>query len=344
MANKTFRTQGKALEVVFNDHHDGDAILAHYRTLTYGLYKGFVKWHKEGKPHTHVGLILRDKPDISDVYSYFTVNIDGVELKPNLVKRLGKGNGKPLNKLSKYVSYLTDGHDNGTYKDTWNYKYDHEVDICSTVVGRALCCMARGDTYEDMFKAASWDERGELAAAKKKILSAWRECERVLEPPKPVELRPWQQECLDKVKEQGDRKLLWVYDPKGNSGKTKLCKEMALHHDTAVFGNAGKKDLAYAYDGQPIVAFNLTRTTEGRVNYESMESLKDGLMFSAKYESETKVYQNPPKMLVMSNTLPDTTAMSIDRWDMYQLEEGRLSKLPSPSPQEDSPFIFLEDL
>ena len=103
-----------------------------------------------------------------------------------------------------------------------------------------------------------------------------------------------------------------------------------------MFGNAGMKDIAYAYDGQDTVAFNLTRCTEGRVNYTAMEALKDGLLFSAKYESEPKVYPTPPAMVVMSNTLPDYSSMSLDRWRVLSLRGGALTELPSPPPSGDT--------
>lgn len=348
-SEKKFRTQAKALEVVYKGHISGTNILSQIRGFTYGLYKGFVKWHTgvtdddEGSedsenlegPHTHVGLILREKPDLKDAYNYFTLKVEGSEgIRPTLVSPLGKGNAKPLKKLSNYVAYLCDGHDNGTYDDTWNYKYDHELVSCKSVVAKALCLMSRGATFEEMYKSGSWDLRADLAANKKKILSAWRETKRILYKSEPCKLRPWQAECIHKLDKQNDREVMWIVDPDGNHGKTFLCKEMALHHDAAVFGNAGKKDLAFAYDDQPIVAFNLTRTTTERVNYEAMEALKDGLLFSAKYESETKVF-TPPKMVVMSNNYPNYDSMSLDRWCVYELKGGALIKSPSPSPQED---------
>lgn len=334
--------QARSWEIVFDCHIKGDLILDQIRQKTYGLYKGFVKWHNIGGPHTHVGVMLREKPKIRNSIKYFTVNVGDLgDISPKLQKPLGKGNTSPLKKLATYVEYLTDGHDNGHFEDTWNYKFDYELDRIKTTVGRVLCLFQRGQTWEEIWIAASWDERAELAKNKKAALSAWREHKKIVMKPKPIELRPWQSECLATVKKQDDRKILWIFDADGNNGKTKLCKEMALHHNTAVFGNAGKKDLAFAYDDQEIVAFNLTRTTQERVNYEAMEALKDGLMFSGKYESETKVFDSP-KLVVMSNTLPDYEAMSLDRWHILELNGGALTELPSTPPPGDTLQEFLE--
>lgn len=346
---KQLMIKARALEVIYDRHVPGSIILKQLRgktgTCNHGLYKAYVKWHngttdedeEYPEPHTHVGLILRDKPqfDISKNKhkEYFTIKIlgdDGIEeqLVPRLVKPLGKGNKSPLKKLKVYCAYLTDGHDNGRFEDVWNYKYDYELESCGSFSGRVLCLMSRGEAFDDIYHGASWDDRVLLSSQKKKILTAWREYKRIIKKPIPAVLRPWQNQVVEELKLQGDRKIKWVYDPPGNGGKTFLCKELALHHDAAVFNNAGKKDLAFAYDDQPIVAFNLTRTTDGRVNYEAMESLKDGLMFSAKYESETKVF-TPPSIVVMANFQPERDMMSLDRWDIQLLNpDGVLTQLP----------------
>lgn len=330
----------RAIEVVFNGHLDGDQVLNQIREKQYGLYKAFVKWHKNDKNHTHIGLILREKPRLSNPYDYFSIKVGEVGAKPNLVKALGKGNSKPIKKLAAYVAYLCDGHDNGTYEDTWNYKYDYELESISDIVGKAMCLMSRGQSFEQIYTEANWDTRAKLALKKKQILSAWRIHKSIMLKPQPATLRPWQEQALEIVRQQDDRKVMWITDSEGNNGKTKLCKELALHHKAAVFNNAGKKDLAFAYDDQEIVAFNLTRTTEERVNYEAIESLKDGIMFSAKYESETKVF-NSPQLVVMSNYPPDFSAMSQDRWDTYELRAGALTKLPSPQTSGATSSAFL---
>lgn len=154
-------------------------MLDHIAKQTFGIYKAFVKWHRKDGDHTHVAVILREKPKLRHPYEYFTLKVgdlgDKTELKPSLVKPLGKGNSKPIKKLSKYVAYLVDGHDNGQYEDTWNYKYDHELINCATTVGRALCLMSRDYTYEQIYKDACWDERAKLSDKRKNILSAWRQ-------------------------------------------------------------------------------------------------------------------------------------------------------------------------
>lgn len=332
----TFRFQSKAVEVIFDGHIPGNVLIDTYTKLKFGVYKMFVKWHTDKKPHTHVGLVLREKPKltVTQLYNYFKVG----EVEPKNVAPLGKGNTAPLKKLIRYCSYLVDGHDNGRFKDTWNYKFDFELEQCTNQISKTLLLMSRGQDWDSIFMSEDWNGRAALALSKKPILAAWREYKRIMVKPKPKKLRDWQEETIKILSKQDDRKVMWIVDKKGNNGKTLLCKELALHHRAAVFGNAKTKDIARAYDGQDIVAVNLTRTQTKRVNYEAFEALKDGLMFSGKYEPETKVFDSP-RVIVMSNDKPNFWAMSRDRWDVYYLDNGLLTPYVITNDDMYNPYL-----
>lgn len=75
-----------------------------------------------------------------------------------------------------------------------------------------------------------------------------------------------------------------------------------------------------------LLACNLTREREGYFPYGGIEALKDGLFFSPKYES-AMVFYNPPHIFIMSNWQPDTTQMSMDRWQIFHItKDGPLIK------------------
>nr|WAE42152.1 MAG: replication associated protein [Cressdnaviricota sp.] len=133
-------------------------------------------------------------------------------------------------------------------------------------------------------------------------------------------LRPWQAD-LERVllSEPDDRTIRWFVDPVGGAGKTQFCKYMAVKHGATVLNNAGTADLAHAIPAAPkIVILNLERTVEGRVNYGMLERCKDGMLFSAKYESRMKLF-NSPHVVVFANFGPDRFAMSADRWCVVEL-------------------------
>lgn len=111
-----------------------------------------------------------------------------------------------------------------------------------------------------------------------------------------------------------DRKIIWIWDPEGCTGKSKTTRYICLNYNACMF-QGGKKDIAYAYKGQKICIFMFSRTTEGKVSYDAIESLTDGMVFSAKYESNMKLYEYP-HVICFANWPPDESALSKDRWDI----------------------------
>lgn len=202
-SSKSKKTQveisAKALEVIYPKHIDGKKLLRHLRDQKWGIYKAFVKWHNgdeddeedyadvtsrpEGvassEAHTHVGLILRNKPSNLKIETgahkkYF--EFEGV--LPTLVAPLKKpgGNCQPIKKLMTYVSYLCDGHDNGRFKDTWNYKWDHELETCNKDA-RFLCLVMRGKRLKSILAEADWNTRAYYSKNKNvidKMINNWK--------------------------------------------------------------------------------------------------------------------------------------------------------------------------
>lgn len=138
----------------------------------------------------------------------------------------------------------------------------------------------------------------------------------------PPTLKKWQQQVVDIcITEPDDRSIYWIWEPDGNTGKTTLCKYLAVKHGATVLNNCSTKDGAYALPDEPkLVVVNLTRSNEGHINYGLLEAIKDGLIFSAKYESKMKCF-NSPHVFVFANHAPDETKMSADRWKIYRMKE-----------------------
>lgn len=86
-------------------------------------------------------------------------------------------------------------------------------------------------------------------------------------------------EILEIITEKPDsRKIFWYWERTGAVGKTTLVRHILLNHN-AVLLDGNKRDMAYAWTGQPIVIFDFERTREGRVPYGGLEKIKDGLIF-----------------------------------------------------------------
>lgn len=136
-----------------------------------------------------------------------------------------------------------------------------------------------------------------------------------------VELRPFQQTIMDMLEVQTERQVLWIYDPVGGAGKSFLSKYLQVRHNAFRCENGPKKDIAYAYNREPIFIMDLARCCEERVNYDAIESMCNGQIFSAKYASEMKIFRKP-KMLILSNFMPMMEALSADRWVIHTVSSN----------------------
>ena len=74
------------------------------------------------------------------------------------------------------------------------------------------------------------------------------------------------------------------------------------------------------------------------MNYEVIESVKNGVVFSTKYESQMKVFKTP-HVIIMANFAPDESKMSSDRWDIRYLTEDD-QKMPN---LDDVMDVYLRD-
>jgi len=137
-------------------------------------------------------------------------------------------------------------------------------------------------------------------------------------------LYDWQATLSETLKgEPDDRKIIFVVDTKGNSGKTWFAKYFcSLFPDTTQYMESAKKaDMAYALNPAIKTLFvNITRTQNEFFNYSFIESVKDGMVFSTKYESGLKRLGNV-HVVVLMNQEPDMNALSQDRYAFVRIKD-----------------------
>lgn len=175
----------------------------------------------------------------------------------------------------------------------------------------------------------------------KKIINEMKEKEQLLKLKKKFQnttLRKWQQQTLSSVSDQGDRKVKWIYDEDGNSGKTYLSKYMVATQNAYYVTSGKTKDIIYGYKNQPLVIFDFSRSQEDHINYQAIELFKNGIMFNSKYESGMKIFDSC-KIVCMSNFYPNINALSKDRWDINILKEGKIKKTEPPPRLSDRPLV-----
>lgn len=156
-------------------------------------------------------------------------------------------------------------------------------------------------------------------------------------------LRPFQIEaehiCLT---EDDDRIIHWYWEPSGNTGKTQFCKYMYVKHKVTLIGNCDFKDMAHGIKNQPkVVLINIPKDTkEYTINYKAIECIKDGLIFSPKYDGGAKVW-NSPVVIVFANFPPKLTGVSADKWRITNIaEKWRIKNDPGGShPTLKGPLI-----
>lgn len=146
-------------------------------------------------------------------------------------------------------------------------------------------------------------------------------------------LKPFQQKIVDIVtSEPDDRTIHWIWDKEGNNGKTVLCKYLVHMYQSIICTGGRYEDIACMLamevkndrDLNEKFSFimNIPRDVKN-VSYKGLESVKDGLITSSKYESSTLVF-NSPHVIVFSNSEPDYEKLSSDRWKVYNIENDDL--------------------
>jgi hypothetical protein len=150
-------------------------------------------------------------------------------------------------------------------------------------------------------------------------------------------LRSWQETVLSKLESQNERQILWSWDTKGGCGKTWLCRLLASVKGYVYLESGPRKDLAYALsvavEDSTVagICVDLTRSfgnsDEHLVTRLSpilslAEAVKNGVVYSGKYNSKT-IYFHNAKVLIVANFAPSVEdrqkLLSLDRWDVMEI-------------------------
>lgn len=118
--------------------------------------------------------------------------------------------------------------------------------------------------------------------------------------------------------------LYWFWECEGGWGKSVVCLWMIDHMNAFVVSGANK-DILFGFKEQvdlgrvpDIVVFDIPRCNDNHVSYQAIESIKNGFLYSPKYEGGM-VRFNPPHVVCFSNEKPDIQRMSEDRWRIKEL-------------------------
>lgn len=138
-------------------------------------------------------------------------------------------------------------------------------------------------------------------------------------------LRTWQQRLNDILEEPPDRrKIIFIVDEIGNSGKSWFADwYQQKKGDTCQVMTPGKRaDMAYSLNpGLKVLFLDAPRAKQADfIQYDFLEDLKNGRVFSPKYESIMKTYE-PMHIVVCMNEEPDRTKLSADRYKVINIRQ-----------------------
>lgn len=189
-----------------------------------------------------------------------------------------------------------------------------------------LYCSKEGDFVTNMSYKPDIDFEKKM---KKDVLKMFEE----------VCWQPWQSKIIDMISNYKpslfDRTIHWIYDKEGAKGKSLLCKYLVARFDVIlcegkqndVFNQI--KTMVYEKKTIPkIVLIDCPRSSLNFINYGCIEKVKNGCIYSGKYEGGTIVFPNP-FVMVFANDMPDLDQMSVDRWVITDLSSSVIGFTPA---------------
>jgi len=159
---------------------------------------------------------------------------------------------------------------------------------------------------------------------------------KIKDPLEGKELYGYQEKVLNILKKEPDeRKVYWFWEENGGVGKSALVKHIYLKNTDRMIiatgkGNDVRNQINYHINGNEklklepkeldIAILDISRTVEDYVSYEVIEQIKNGLLYSGKYEGGMCAF-NSPHVIIFANFEPKYDALSSDRWRVYNIDE-----------------------
>lgn len=159
-------------------------------------------------------------------------------------------------------------------------------------------------------------------------------------------LRENQRKILQQVYAQSDRGIHVVFDERGGSGKSFLCRwlferNIGFYVPPTVRTTQGIiQFVASGYRGQRIIVIDIPRSSRWTNElYEGIEAIKDGLVYDTRYSAKMKDIWGV-KILCLTNTRPKLSALSTDRWNILNAK-GEMECVssfiqPTTKPEKDT--------
>lgn len=185
------------------------------------------------------------------------------------------------------------------------------------------------DAFKESVKSGTYDMKtlrelhSEICASYPRFVIEYVNDHRPRHTVTPHPLREWQSELYSKLILPPDpRSIYFIVDVSGNAGKSWFARYYAGLHDNAQIIIPGKKaDMALVVrEDAKVFFFDCPRSKQGDfLQYDFLEELKNGFIFSPKYQSVNKSLETP-HVVVLMNERPDMEKLSRDRYKITILD------------------------
>ena len=246
-----------------------------------------------------------------------------------------------VSKCSKYIIGKEVGENNGTphLQIYFEYKNPRSQKSMKSLNNRAHLEVVKGTAEQNR---AYCSKEGNVHATNMIKADERTIEERLIDAEyKNVIWRDWQQNAINVLNEPVDKRIIyWFWESTGNVGKSYLCKYISIKYGAIIC--TGKTNdifnqvLTWRNNNPeelqcPPCIIDVPRSEFCHINYAALEQLKNGFMYSGKYEGG-KVHCLSPHIVVFANYPPNTQEMSKDRWAIFNLneddEEEGLNSIP----------------
>lgn len=198
--------------------------------------------------------------------------------------------------------------------------WEASIRYCSKVLKEG------GDVLSKNIDLSTFQSAGTVAGRPEYILQWESYMEKTYED---VVWKKWQKDILELVlSNPSDRKVYWYYEKEGNVGKSFLTKYLDWKYN-AIIANGKQADVfnqykmyLEEYEVQPTLAIiDIPRSHQDYVCYSTLEKIKDGLIYSGKYEGG-KLRLIPHHLIIFANFEPDVRKLSSDRWEIRCIDNS----------------------
>lgn len=216
------------------------------------------------------------------------------------------------------------------------YSMQPEIGACGTPHIQGCLTLKKAARWSELGlpPTVHWEATRNSAAALAYCAKAQSKAGPTMSKGQPRELRlisillPWQEKCLSICDSEPDfRTVHWIWEDTGNVGKSQFSRLLCAREKTLVVRGGTAGDLLFIVMSRKeemlsevtTVVWDLPRENEGRVSWNAIEQLKDGLITSTKYESGCLLLP-PMNVIIFSNHLPrDAHHISADRLKILKI-------------------------